>query len=128
MDALTDRLTILQSESTRLRQYLHTLSPHAWSQPSACAQWQIRDVVAHLIGGAEFFADSITRGLQGDASPPAGRPPAGTSNAAAAAESIAQRAIVVREQLGDQLLATFESTDDHLRRLLTDLGPEAQEK
>lgn len=127
MDALTDRLKMLQSESTRFRQYLHTLSPHAWSQPSACAQWQIRDVVAHLIGGAEFYADSISRGLQGDPSPPAGRPPAGTSNAAAAAESIAQRAIVVREHLGDQLLATFETTDDHLTRLLTGLGPEAQE-
>jgi len=128
MDTLTDRLQVLQSESTRLRQYLYTLSPDAWRQPSACAQWQVQDVVAHLIGGAEFFADSITRVLQGDASPPAGRPPAGTINAAVASESVAQRAIVVRERLGDQLLTTFEATDDHLTRLLTGLGPQDQDK
>lgn len=128
MYAYTDRLQVLQAESTQLRQYLHTLSPDAWRQPSACAQWQVRDVVAHLIGGAEFFADSITRGLQGDTSPPAGRPPAGTSNAAAAAESIAQRAIAVRERLGDQLLPTLEATDDHLKHLLSGLSPQDQVK
>ena len=74
MDSATDRVTLVQRESTRLTHYLHALPQEAWSQPSACAQWQVQDVVTHLLGGAELYAGSIARGLQGDTSPPEGYP------------------------------------------------------
>ena len=128
MDAFTDCLQILQSESTRLRQYLHTLSPAGLASTQRLCAVAGAGRSRAPDRGRRILADSISRGLQGDASPPAGRPPAGTSNAAAAAESIAQRAIVVRERLGDQLLATFAATDDHLKGLLTGLGPQDQAK
>lgn len=88
----------------------------------------MQDVVAHLVGGAEFYTGSISRGLQGDTSPPEGRPPAGMRNAASAAEDIAQRTIARREQLGDQLLVTFEATDQALNRLLASLSPQDWER
>jgi uncharacterized protein (TIGR03083 family) len=75
MTSAAGRVTLLQMESTRLTQYLHALPQEAWSRPSACAQWQVQDVVAHLVGGAEVYAGSISRGLQGDTSPAAGPPP-----------------------------------------------------
>ena len=59
-----DRVKILQSESERIKQYLHAL-PEALSKPSACTQWQVQDVIAHLIGVAETYASSVSRGLQG---------------------------------------------------------------
>jgi uncharacterized protein (TIGR03083 family) len=65
MDSATDRVTLVQRESTRLTHYLHALPQEAWSQPSACAQWQVQDVVTHLLEGAELYAGLIARGLQG---------------------------------------------------------------
>ena len=69
METFADRVTLLQAESARIKQYLHTLPPDAWDRPSACTQWQVRDVVAHLVGVAEVYAGFVARGIQGDHSP-----------------------------------------------------------
>ena len=127
MGSAADWVTLIQAESTRLKPFLHALPREAWSRPSACAQFQVQDVVAHLVLNAETYTASISRGLQGDASPPAGRPPAGTVNAVSAAEGISQRTIARREQLGDQVLAAFATADDALTRLLAGLGPQEWE-
>lgn len=128
MDALAQRVKVLEEESERIKQYLHALPADAWERPSLCTQWQVQDVVAHLVGVAEFYASNISRGLQGDTAPPAGRPPAGATNAALSAESIAQRSIAARKSLGDRLLATFETTNNHLNQLLAGLRPEEQQQ
>src|SRR4029453_18147975 len=116
METPAYRVQLVQSESEQLLQYLTALPPEAWHHPSACHRWEVRDVVGHLIAGAEFYAGTVSRGLHGDVSPPTA-PPAGTGHAAAS-ERMAQRAIAVRESLGDQLLVTFETTHDHLTQLL----------
>ncbi len=118
MKPVTERVQLLQPESLRLKHYLQSLPNEAWSQPSACGEWQIQDVVAHLTGPAMSYFDWISRGLQGETSPPEGRPAAGSANAGSIAERIAQRAVATREQLGDQLLATLESANDALNELL----------
>lgn len=128
MESVQDRVKLLQSESTQLKQFLHALPQEAWSQPSACGHWQIQDVVTHLAGAAESYVDWISRGLRGDPSPPAGRPPAGSGNAGSTAAGIAERVISRREQLGDQLLTTFETSDDALNRLLAGIGPQDWER
>jgi uncharacterized protein (TIGR03083 family) len=127
MRSAADCVTLIQAESTRLKQYLHALPRTAWSQPSACAQWQIQDVVAHLVFNAEDYIAFLSRGLQGDTSPPEGAPPAGTRNAVSSAEGVSRRTIARREQLGDQVLAAFETTDDTLNHLLASLGPQEWE-
>src|SRR5215469_10249744 len=101
MDSPEETVKLIMAESERLTQYLTALPPEAWSTPSACARWEVRDVVAHLAGGAELCTEIISRGLQGDASPPAGRPAPGSANAASSAEGNAQRALARRERLGD---------------------------
>ena len=123
MDSFADRVKVLQSESERIKQYLHALAPEALRKPSACTQWQVQDVIAHLIGVAETYASSVSRGLQGDTGPLPGRLPAGQATAALSAESIAQRSIVARQTLGDQLLATFDATNHRLNSLLAGLTP-----
>jgi uncharacterized protein (TIGR03083 family) len=122
MDTLADQMALVQAESARLIQYLKELPTDAWDQPSACTQWQIQDVVAHMSGVAEFYRDTISRGLQGDTTPPEGVPSAGTVNAAAMAEPLAQMARDTREQLGDHVLATFEATITRLNDLLSGVG------
>src|SRR6266446_161667 len=124
MDTFADRIKVLQAESERIKQSLHTLSPETLSQPSACTQWQVQDVIAHLIGVAETYANSVSRGMQGDTGPLPGRLPAGQATASLSAESTAQRSIAARKTLGDQLLASFDAAHDHLNGLLAGLTPE----
>lgn len=128
MDAPEARVRLVLAESERLKHYLHSLPPEAWKQPSACDRWEVRDVVAHLVLGAEIYTESISRGLQGDASAPAGRPPVGSFNAASFSEPMAQTTLSRRESLGDQVLSTFDATNDQLNLLHAGVGPQDWEK
>ena len=128
MTTFAERLHVLTEESKRLQQHFEALPPEAWTKPSACTQWQVQDVVAHLVGVAEFYAGTIVRGVHGDTAPPPGRLPAGTGTGASAAEGIAQRSIAARKSLGDRLLATFAATGDHLNHTLAGLTPDERQK
>jgi uncharacterized protein (TIGR03083 family) len=124
MLSFDERLRILREESARLEGYLGALPPEAWTKPTACARWQVQDVVAHLVGVAEFYAGNIARGLKGETSPPAGRAPAGESTGASSAESIAERSIAARKALGDRLLASFAASGRHLTETVAGLTAE----
>jgi len=76
MGTLEARLALMQAEAERLGWYLSTLSPDAWRQPSACQEWEVRDVVAHLVEVAQDYRCRIARGAQGEIGPhPAPAPP-----------------------------------------------------
>ena len=128
MASYEERVKLLKLESERLMEYLSALQDDGWTRQSACERWQVGDVVAHLVGVAEFYAGTVSRGRQGNSSPPEGLPPAGTSNAPASAENIAQRSISARQRMGDHLMATFAEEDNRLNNILADLGPEEREK
>jgi uncharacterized protein (TIGR03083 family) len=123
MTTFAERLDVLTAESARLDRYFRSLPTEALTAPSACGEWQVQDVVAHLVGVAEFYAGTVERGLRGETSALAGRAPAGTGTGATAAEGIAQRSIAARKTLGDRLLDTFAATGDHLNRTLARLTP-----
>src|SRR5512145_2799751 len=123
METPDSRVKLVQAAAAQLGQYLHTLPPEAWRRPSACQHWEVRDVVGHLILGAELYLGVISRGLQGDTSPPAGFPSTGTANAASWSALFDPMSIARRESLGDQLLATFTATSDQLQQLLARCGP-----
>jgi uncharacterized protein (TIGR03083 family) len=48
----------------RLATGLATLDDEQWAAPSRCAEWSVKDVVAHLIGTNRFWAFSISAGLR----------------------------------------------------------------
>jgi len=48
MSTQAECVTVLQTEFERLKQYLAALPADGWTKPSACALWEVRDVVAHL--------------------------------------------------------------------------------
>jgi len=122
MYADADRARIVHAEADRLEQFLSTLSPADWQRPSACDQWQVADVVAHLAGFG--LAERITHGLQGDLTPPQGQPPAGTLHEDAFREWIARGSIATRERLGDQLLSVFVATNAQLDQVVAALRPQ----
>lgn len=123
-----DRIKVVHSEAKRLEQYLSSLSPDDWRRPSACDQWTVADVVAHLADMSITFAERITKGLQGNVSPPPNRPAAGTITEDDFREGIAQRAISRRESLGDQLLSAFVEGNEELDQVLAGLGPQDWDK
>jgi uncharacterized protein (TIGR03083 family) len=125
MEAFKHRIELCQAVAEQLTQYLQTLSAEAWCAPSACETWEVRDVVGHLILGAELYAEAISRGLQGDSAPCDDFPPPGAPKRATV---IAQRSIARRESLGKQLLATFTASHNHLQRLMQSLSPQDWEK
>ena len=122
MDAREHRIQLGQAAAAQLTRYLHTLSAEAWHHSSACAGWEVCDVVGHLALGAEFYASTVARGVQGDTAPPAGAPLPGVR------ERSAHRAIAYRERLGDQLLATFTGRTAQFYQLLQSLGLQDWEK
>lgn len=128
MVPVQDRVKLIHSESEWLKEYLNSLPPDAWGRPSACDRWTVADVVAHLTWVAEFYVDTISRGVRGDASSPKDRPPGDFTGATSFDEYIAQRAIALRESLGDQLLTTFSAQYDGLNQLMAGLSPQDWEK
>ena len=128
MDSPERRVKIAIAESERLKQYLSSLPPEAWSKPSACDRWEVRDVVAHLAWVAESYTERIHESLQRDSSTPESQPAPGPVEAASFAEGNAQRAISRRERVGDQVFSDFVKTDDQLNQLMATLGPQDWDK
>jgi len=124
MNAWEERAKRLDSESQAFQQYLTELPDDDWSKQSACSLWRVEDVVAHLVGNAEFYASTVERGLKGEIDPPEGRPAAGTGHPSVGAAGTAAGAIANRENLGGELLSALEARTNHLVQLLTGLSEE----
>jgi len=127
MHTSADRLPVLHAEAERLTRYLMALPPEAWSQPSACAAWQVADVVAHLTTMGHGFADRLARGLQGDCSAPPGLPPVSAHDEDRMAAWLAQRSVADRARLGAQVLPTFIAGNRALHQELATVGPQQWE-
>lgn len=121
MEDLRNRIALIRRLAGRIQGYLAGLPEEALCRPSACDLWEVRDVLGHLIGGAERQIDSVRRGLQGDASPPPGFVP---MDAATLSSTNARRDIERRERLGDQLLPAFAARYQELGELLSGLATE----
>ena len=65
MNQIEDRVALTRRLSRQIGEFLAGLTSEQWSSPSACDLWEVRDVVAHLIGGVERQMDSMARGLRG---------------------------------------------------------------
>src|SRR5215510_5873418 len=122
MHTFADRVTRVAVESAALTHYLHALPPAAWEHPSACARWVIGEVVAHLVDSGTFYTESITRGLHGERTPFANRPPAGSVNGASVAALTATRVLAARQRLGERLLTAFDDTTDRFNHRVTRLS------
>ena len=66
------RTKVHEAEVSAVKEYLASLSPDDLQRPSACVDWSVADVLAHLAG--QPHASVIRRGLEEDYSPPEGSP------------------------------------------------------
>jgi uncharacterized protein (TIGR03083 family) len=65
---LPDPLGPMLRQRRRLADLLASLDEDQWARPSRCAEWAVKDVVAHLVTTDGFWAASITAGRQGEPS------------------------------------------------------------
>ena len=107
------RVAVAKRLVANIRAYLGELKPEQWESQSACAEWQVRDVVSHLIGGAERQAESMERGRGGDSGPPAGFVP---SEPAALSAANAQRDIDRRGEMAGHILESFDASYEKLHQ------------
>ena len=106
---------------SNIRNCAGNLSPEQLALPSACSEWQVQDVVSHLVGGAERQIDSMRRGKAGDSGPPQGFAPMESSTMST---TNAQRDIRRREELGPRLLTAFDDLYAELYREFDEFGPD----
>jgi uncharacterized protein (TIGR03083 family) len=128
MSTQAELVTVVQTESERLQQYLTALPADAWTKPSACALWDLRDAVAHLSAIAHAYTDRITRGLRGDTSPsPAGFPAPHLFTTLSGEErrqratTFAQGSLALRERLGNDLVSAFGHAWDQFHQCIVTL-------
>ena len=115
-------INLVNSEASRLGEFLSGLGVQDWSRQSACEGWVIGDVVAHLTVGAQSWANSINRALAGGAGPPPGQ--AFLTEGDRGSEVIGETARASYQQLGTQLLEKFTTGYDHLAQVLAPLDAE----
>ena len=60
-------ITALQSEITRARGLMESLSPAEWSAASGCTDWSVQDVICHMASVFHSIADPTT--IEGGTSP-----------------------------------------------------------
>ena len=111
MTSIESQIDLVKNLASSISARAGSLTPEQLALPSACSEWQVQDVVAHLIGGANRQIEGMTRGRDGDSGPP---PESTQADISAAAALGSQRDMHWRESLGDGLLAAF---DDYYARL-----------
>lgn len=66
MSTTVDTLGLARDERADFADLLATLTPAQWNAPSLCAQWRVRDVVAHMFSYEELgIAGLIGRFIRG---------------------------------------------------------------
>ena len=51
---MTDVWEMIDDERAQLVELGESLTPEQWDAPSLCDAWRVRDVMGHLVGGAEI--------------------------------------------------------------------------
>ncbi len=121
MSRIEQQVELIKILVADIRARAGTLTPEQLALPSACSDWQVRDVLSHLIGGAERQIESMGRGRAGESGPPAGFTP---MESAALSSTNAQRDISRREQLGDGLLQAYDELYQRLYGELDEFAPD----
>jgi uncharacterized protein (TIGR03083 family) len=124
---MTSVIHLVRSEASQLRDFLEGLGKTEWARPSACAEWTVGDVVAHLTQGALAWSESITRAVIGDANPPPGQQALLPGDRGS--EVTAQRAIALRRSTREEeLLQAFADGYDRFHEVTLTLRPEDWDK
>ncbi len=115
------RCRLLEDETARVASWLRSRTTGELDAP-AVGDWSIREVVAHLVVVADFYAGNVERGALGDSAAPPGRPPAGSMRGASAAAGVLAGAAATAAATSEDPLGAFEQSAKRLNAQLTGLN------
>ncbi len=125
IDAATvvrDRIQLVRRLSNEPATDLHSMPSDIWRDaeryPSGCGQWNLADVVAHLIYGALGQAIVIRRALRAELSPPMAYLPL------CGADGV-DHIVRLREAYGEDLIPEFNATCKELNGIFVELAQES---
>lgn len=121
MSTIESQIELVKTLVSSIGSRAASLSPEQMALQSACSEWQVQDVVGHLLAGAQRQIDSMTRGRAGDAGPPQGFTPMAST---ATSVSNSQRDVQQRVELGDGLLAAYNDYYARLYEVLDSFNPD----
>jgi uncharacterized protein (TIGR03083 family) len=113
------RTASLRKEIASLKELVTNLPADALSLPSACTEWEVQDVAAHLVAAAENWANIVERALTGASPSNLGR-----STGPAQPDENAETAIRQRKELGQRLVPTLLDNLSRLDQVLTKITPQ----
>ena len=117
-----DRIQLVRGLSNELAADLHSMPSDIWRDaeryPSGCGQWNLADVVAHLIYGALGQAIVIRRALRAELSPPMAYLPLSGADGV-------DHIVRLREAYGEDLIPEFNATCKELNGIFVELAQES---
>lgn len=113
---ITAKVSLVKRLSGDLHRRLSEAPAEALNGPTACSEWDVGTVAAHLAGGALRQRDAMLRGLDGQGGPPPGEETLPTADQVQ--QSNATSNVQTRNEWGDALLGNFQQNYQDLDDLL----------
>ena len=110
------RIALVKRLSGDIYRRLSEAPAEALNGPTACSEWDVGTVAAHLAGGATRQRDAMQRGRDGQGGPPAGEETLPTADQVQ--QSNATSNVQTRNEWGDALLGNFQQNYQELDDLL----------
>lgn len=110
------KVSLVKRLSGDIHRRLSEAPAEALNGPSACSEWDVGTVAAHLAGGATRQREAMLRGLDGQGGPPPGEET--LPSADQVQQSNATSNVQTRNEWGDALLDNFQQNYQDLDDLL----------
>ena len=110
------KVGLVKRLSGDIHRRLSEAPPGALDGPSACSEWDVGTVAAHLAGGATRQREAMLRGRDGQGGPPPGEETQPSPDQVQ--QSNAVNNVQSRNEMGDALLDNFQREYDELDALL----------
>ena len=110
------KIALVKRLSGDIHRRLSEGPPDALNGPTACSEWDVGTVAAHLAGGATRQRDAMLRGRDGQGGPPPGEETRPTADQVQ--QSNATSNVQTRNEWGDALLDNFHHNYQELDDLL----------
>ena len=110
------KIALVKRLSGDIHRRLSEAPAEALNGPTACSEWDVGTVAAHLAGGATRQRDAMLRGRDGQGGPPAGEETRPTADQVQ--QSNATSNVQTRNEWGDALLDNFQQNYQELDDLL----------
>ncbi len=115
MDVAT-KIALIKRLAGDIHGRLSASSADDLNAPSACSEWDVGTVAAHLAGGAVRQQEAMRRGLAGEGGPPEGETLLATPDQVQAANATSN--VQIRHDWGDDLLDVFRQNYEDLDVML----------